>query len=188
MTRNQICNQLSFVQLMPSTLKDVRFDLHYGEFALLFEEYDPYKIRKNGSYKDQLDRVLKVFPPVSPSAYKKITKAVFLSAKFLSSYDSVESFEKEVFEASKDEKERFQYLNDFRLKSHLSSMYFNRTCRFFQESGLLDVPYLSKEVKEKARKVFSLEDDNEKLFFALLHKAKEEKISCKERQDQLLKR
>ena len=55
MTRNQICNQLSFVQLMPSTLKDVRFDLHYGEFSLLFEEYDPYKIRKNGSYKDQLE-------------------------------------------------------------------------------------------------------------------------------------
>lgn len=187
-TRNQLCQSLSYAQIRPDTLTQVRFDLHHGEFSLLFEEYDPNKILKNGSYLSQLERVLKVFKPALPSPYKKITKAVFLSARYLSSFESYDDFVAKVKEETKDERSRYLFLERFHVSSHLSSMYFNRACKFFQETSILDVPYLDKETKEKARSYFSLPDDNEKLFFALLHQAKKENISCKKRQDKLRKR
>ncbi len=184
--RNILCKELGFAQLRPTTLQQVRFDLHEGEFDLLFEGYDPVKIRKNGSYLNQLNRVLKVFTPTSVSPYKKRTKAVYLSARYLSRFSSLDEFEKRVKDSTKDEKELYAFLDHFRLSSSLSSRYFHRSCLFFRTVGLLDIPVLSPKLKEVARRELSLPDDNEKLFFALLDLAKKQGKSCLDLEKELL--
>lgn len=184
--RKTLCKQLSFVQLRDETKKQVRLDIHEAQFQLLFEDYDPFRIRKNGSYLSQLERVLKVFSPSSPSPYKKVTKAVFLSARYLSSFESAEAFLKEVKKNTADDKSRYLYLDSFRVKSHLSSMYFNRTCKFFKDCSILDVPVLDKEYKEKAMKVLHLKDDKEEIFLSLLSLRKKEKKSSDEIKKEIL--
>ena len=177
---SELCLLLSTLLVSKDTLQQVGFSKHEAEFAKLFEDYYPKKILRNGQYLSQLNRVLDHFKPENPSPYKKVTQAIFLTARYFSRYDSFESFRKEVYLSCTDEKSTLDYLKNFRKTSGLSLAYFGKTCTFFSESGLLDVPVVSKECKDYFLPLFGLVDENDLLFKRLSSFIKKNHISYHE--------
>jgi hypothetical protein len=79
-----------------------------------------------------------------------------------------------------DEDSTLEYLKNFRKESKLSSMYFVKTCMFFETAGFFDIPIPSKKAKEYLLPKMEIEDENEKLYKRMLHLAKSNKITCHE--------
>lgn len=174
---NQLCELLSIIQVTSATLSLVDFESKKEQFRVLFENYEPRKVMKNGKYLAQLNRVLECFSPQNPSPYKKLTQAVYLTSRFLSRYDSLEDFRKEVYLSCKDESSTYQYLFQFRNVSSLSSLYFVKTCVFFEKSGLLDVPLVTKKAKEILLPLFGIQDENEVLYKKMISLCRKNNIT-----------
>lgn len=177
---SELCFLLGTLLVSKETLEQVAFSKHEEEFKKLFEDYYPKKILHNGQYLAQLNRVLDHFKPENPSPYKKVTQAIFLTARFFSRYDSFESFRKEVYLSCTDEKSTLDYLKNFRKTSGLSLAYFGKTCQFFSQSGLLDVPVVNKKSKDYFLPLFEIEDENDLLYKRMMSFAKKNHISCSE--------
>lgn len=177
---SELCFLLASLQVTKETLDQIHFEEHKEEFKTLFEDYYPRALLKHGQYLAQLNRVLDHFKPQNPSPYKKFTQAVFLTAKYFSHYDSFEAFRKEVYLTCVDEDSTLEYLKNFRKESKLSSMYFVKTCMFFETAGFFDIPIPSKKAKEYLLPKMEIEDENEKLYKRMLHLAKSNKITCHE--------
>lgn len=177
---NQLCELLSIIQVTSATLSLIDFESKKEQFQVLFENYEPKKVMKNGKYLAQLNRVLECFSPQNPSPYKKLTQAIYLSARFLSHYDSLGDFRKEVYLSCKDENSTYQYLFRFRNFSSLSSLYFVKTCAFFEKSGLLDVPLVTKKAKEILLPLFGIQDENEVLYKKMISLCRKNNITSHE--------
>ncbi len=177
---SELCHLLGILLVSKETLEQVEFFKHEEEFKKLFEDYYPKKILHNGQYLAQLNRVLDHFKPENPSPYKKVTQAIFLTARFFSRYDSFEAFRKEVYLSCIDEKSTLDYLKNFRKTSGLSLAYFGKTCQFFSESGLLDVPVVNKKSKDYFLPLFEIEDENDLLYKRMMSFSKKNHISCSE--------
>lgn len=182
---SDLCFLLSFLQVSSLTLQEVDFENHKDEFKEIFENYYPRQILHNGQYLAQLNRVLDHFKPKNPSPYKKLTQAVFLTARFFGRYDSFEAFRKEVYLSCVDEASTLSYLVNFRKLSSLSSIYFLKTCMFFEKSGLLDIPLVTKKAKEYLLPLFGIEDENEALYKKMISLCRKNNITCHELNDRI---
>lgn len=176
----QLCFLLASLQVSDTTLSQIEFEKNKEVFQNLFEDYYPKAIVKHGQYLAQLNRVLDAVKPKNPSPYKKFTQAVFLTAKYLSHYASFEDFRKEVYLTCVDENSTLEYLKKFRITSNLSSMYFVKTCMFFEKAGFFDIPIPSKKAKEYLLPLLEIEDENEKLYKKMLSLVKNNHITCYE--------
>ena len=177
---SELCSLLGYLQVSKETLDQVDFENHKEDFARLFEDYYPRVLLKNGQYLAQLNRVLDFFKPTNPSPYKKITQAIFLTAKYFAHYDSFESFRKEVYLACVDEESTLKYLADFRKTSGLSLAYFVKTCTFFEKAGFFDIPLVTKKAKAYLLPLLDIPDENELLYKKMMSLAKSNHISCHE--------
>lgn len=183
---SDICEILSYVLVTENTLDGVDYDIQKLDFAILFECFEPKKIVGHGTYLKQLQRVLEYFKPENPSPYKNMTQAIYQTARFLSHYNSFDDFAKEVSSNCLDTASTYQYLMNFRKESSLSSLYFVKTCTFFEKTGLLDIPIVSKKAKEYLLTKFDIPDENEILFKKMISLCKENGISCHELNERIL--
>ena len=179
-TLSDLCFLLSHIQVSNQVLEQIEYEKNKAEFRRLFCGYDPKKIIKNGKYVVQLNRVLEVFKPTRKTPYKDYVQAVMASSKYFSKQASFESYRKEIYLLCSNQDKTFQFLSDFRKKSSISEMFFVKSCLFFSESGLFDIPVLSKKAKAFFLPRFNLPDENEKLYFRLIQFAKKNNISCNE--------
>lgn len=180
MNISSLCFTLASFQVRDKTMVEIEFKEHEIEFYNLFEGYYPNKIIKNGQYLSQLNRVLTTFPTRNYSPYKKFTQAIFLTAKFLSHYTSFEAFKKEIQAICIDDKSTMNFMLDFRKVSNLSNMYFIKTCKFFSETWILDVPVPDAKAKKILLPLLMIEDDNKKLYQAMNRIAKSNEITLHE--------
>lgn len=166
---SSLCYYLSLVQLPEELLDEVGFIKNKKEFDEVFENFDPRKILRHGQYLSQLNYVLDYFVPEKITPYKKLTQTVFQTVKMLSKYRSVDEFINEVTKEcpEKDDKKTFEFLNSFRLKYALPSMFFNTTCYFFSKTGILDIPYLNQGIKNTLFKELVVDEDNYACFHLL---------------------
>lgn len=167
-----LCFSLALHQLTEKNLADVDFEENEEKFRQVFFSYNPRSIVGVGQYLAQLNHVLDVFKPERPSPYKNITKAVFLSAKYLSPYSSYSDYRDKIRALCPDEKSTLAFLENFRLEAGLPKMYFLKTCDFFSVNGILDVPVLTPSSKKILQDSFSLPDENETLYKKVLAIAK----------------
>lgn len=165
---SSLCYYLSLIQLPEDIIREVSFE-DRKRFQEVFEGFEPKKILRHGQYLSQLNYVLEYFLPENISPYKKLTQTVFLTAKMLSKYKSLEDFQKEIQEKcpEKDDKKTFEFLNSFRLDYSLPNMFFNTTCLFFSKTGLLDIPYLNQSIKSVMHQHLDVDEDNYALFHIL---------------------
>ncbi len=177
---SDLCFLLSYSQVTSQTLEEVDYYEHEEEWNQLFEDYEPKAVLKNGPYLVQLNRVLDHFEPERPSAYKKIVQAILSASKYLAKFLSFEHFRKELYLTCSNSDKTLEYLKQFRKESNISNMYFVKTCSFFEQSGLLDVPVVSKQAKDYLLPLFEMEDENEKLYKKMLSLAKNNHISVYE--------
>lgn len=150
------------------------------ERADFFHQYEPKEIRRMGNYASILSRFLAPFGTENKGLYKKMVQAVVQSARYLSSYSSLEEFKKELKKITKDKESTLAYLQDFRKISSLSGMYFLKTCEFFSKSGLLDVPILHQNTKKVLMESFQLQDDNLLLYRKMVKIASDNHIAVDE--------
>lgn len=176
----ELCSLLAYLQVTKETLNQVDYEHHKEDFARLFEDYRPRVLLKHGQYLAQLNRVLDFFKPVNPSPYKKVTQAVFLTAKYFSHYDSFEAFRREVYLECVDQDSTMKYLMNFRKKSGLSLAYFVKTCTFFENAGFFDIPLVTKKAKAYLLPLFDIPDENEVLYKKMISLAKANHITCHE--------
>ncbi len=165
---SSLCYYLTLVQLPEDVIKEVGF-MDRERFDEVFENFEPKKILRHGQYLSQLDYVLEAFLPENISPYKKLTQTVFLTAKMLSKYRTLDDFSKEIQEKcpEKDDKKQFEFLNSFRLEYSLPNMFFNTTCLFFSKTGLLDIPYLNQRIKNVTHDNLVVGEDNYALYHIL---------------------
>lgn len=176
----ELTKLLAFLQISEQTLESVSYKEHEKEFSELFEDYYPRQLLHNGQYLAQLNRVLDHFRPKNPSPYKKLTQAVFLTARFFARYDSFDSFRKEVYLECKDDSQVLRYMEDFRKKCNLSGIYFVKSCIFFEKAGFFDIPLVTKKAKDYLLPLLGIEDSNELLFGKMKAIAAANHVSCHE--------
>ncbi len=165
---SSLCYYLSLIQLPEDVVKEVDF-LNRKKFGEVFEDFEPKKILRHGQYLSQLNYVLDTFLPENISAYKRMTQTVFLTAKMLSQYRTLDEFSEEIQKKcpEKDDKKQFEFLNSFRLEYSLPNMFFHTTCLFFSKTGLLDIPYLNTGIKRILHEKLVVDEDNYALFHIL---------------------
>ena len=168
------------IDLGEPVLSELSYFERRKEYLSFFKNYDPKSIVKSGSYKRQLDSLLEQIKPTSVSPYKKLMKSTLSIARYLSLFMTVEDFQKEVYLSCETPEKTFEFLESFRLKSKIPSCYFNKASRFFSEVGLLDIPLLTKHVKDILQRTFDLEDNNHLLFMKMLKIARVNEISLDE--------
>lgn len=168
------------IDLGESVLSELSYFERRKEYLSFFKNYDPKSIVKSGSYKRQLDSLLEQIKPTSVSPYKKLMKSTLSIARYLSLFKTVEDFQKEVYLSCETPEKTFEFLESFRLKSKIPSCYFNKASRFFSEVGLLDIPLLTKHIKDILQRTFDLEDNNHLLFMKMLKIARVNEISLDE--------
>lgn len=174
-------HQLVLCQLTAENLTELDFVAKAADFkAVLFA--DDYKsVIKGKGYADYLKLVLDKFKPTKTGPYKKFAQIAYRSAKYLMGYPSLDSYKKHVSAGlHSGDDHGLSYLNSFRHESSLSGMFFVRTCRFFQQSGLADVPVPESAAKAYLMPRLSLPDDNGKIYLALYQLAKAGHLSCAE--------
>lgn len=176
----ELTKLLAFLQVSEQTLESVDYKEHEKEFSDLFEDYYPRQLLHNGQYLAQLNRVLDHFKPKNPSPYKKLTQAVFLTARFFSRYDSFDSFRKEVYLECTDDSQVLGYLENFRKKSNLSGIYFVKSCIFFEKAGFFDIPIVSRKAKDYLLPLLGIEGSNEALFAKMRDIATANHVTCHE--------
>lgn len=177
---SSLCYSLTMNQVTLRVLENCSFGDHKGQFEEVFHHYVPRQIVGQGQYLAQLNHVLEAFQPESPSPYKDLTKAVFLSAKYLSAYSSVDDYKAKIQEQVNKEKDVKIFLEKFRLLSSLPKMYFWKACSFFSSNGILEVPSLTPAGKDILIKAFSLSDENGALYQKVLDLSKENNVSVYE--------
>lgn len=177
---SSLCFKLASFQITEKTFKEISFDDYEIEFYNFFEGYYPKKILKNGQYLAQLNRLLETFPNNNHSAYKKIMQAIYSTSKYLSHFSSIEDFEKNVKDECKDVESTLSFLSNFRNISHLQNMYFIKTCKFFSTTNILDIPIPDKKAKKILLPLLNIEDDNKKIYLAMIKIAKSNNISLHE--------
>lgn len=179
-TLSQALRLLVISQLTDENLKDLELFSKESRIKLLLKDYDPIEIRRIGSYTDLLSEGLIVFGEAKKSLVKKLCQAACLSAKYLSHFQNLADFTKKLYLSCSDADTAFAFLQNFRKISSLSSMYFIKTCAFFEATGLLDVPVPDSHVKELLMAAFGLENDNKVIYHKIAHIAKVNKVSCYE--------
>lgn len=164
-----LCYELIRIQLSKEVLEELSFEKEKNLYYEVFSGFNPKAILRRGQYLSQLNYVLETFLPSNITPYKKLAQTVFLSAKALSRFSSLDDFVKEVSSQcpEKDDRKTFDFLSGFRLTFGLPSMFFNTTCLFFSRTGLLDVPYLTKDIKRILFEKLTMEEDNASFFHIL---------------------
>lgn len=163
-------------QLTEENLLELDFEKNEPRFQTLFCEYDYKMILRKYQYTDLLKVVLDEFKPAFTGPYKKIVKASMLSAKYLVRYSSLDNYRAHLKKTCFDTEHMIVFLESFRHDTSLSAMHFNKACKFFQETGLLDIPYIDKKAKEYLLPLTGSADDNVALFSMLLSTMKKHRI------------
>jgi hypothetical protein len=163
-------------QLTDENLKELQWFSNQKQFKEALHSFNPMEIVKEGKYLNFLDRVLDIFEPENVSVYKKLTKIAFQSSKYIVSSGGLISLNEKI-EAIKDYDELLTFIDGFRKESGLQDMYFIKTCRFFQNSGLLDIPVPNAHAKDILIEKMSLVDDNKEIFGKLIDILDENNIS-----------
>jgi hypothetical protein len=177
----ELYHQLVLSQLTAENLEELDFTGKAEDFkAVLFA--DDYKaVIKGKGYADYLKLVLDKFKPAKTGPYKKFAQIAYRSAKYLMGYPSLDSYKKHVTSGLRSGDDHgLSYLDSFRHESSLSGMFLVRTCRFFQQSGLGDVPVPDSAAKAYLMPRLTLPDDNGKIYLALYQLAKAGHCSCAE--------
>lgn len=182
-----LCYSLMMAQVTLNALDALAFSEHKGEFDEVFHHYVPRSIVGQGQYLAQLNHVLDHFKPQNPSPYKTLTKAVFAAAKYLSPYASYADYKAKVLEKCTDEKTTLSFLENFRLQASLPKMYFWKTCAFFYNQGILEVPSLTSASKDTLIEAFSLPDENVALYQKVIALSKANNVSVTEINQRLAK-
>lgn len=172
-----LTERLTLIQLSPTRLVELDYSKRRKEFADVFAGYDPSAVAKNHRYLRLLDKVIDHFAPERESPYKEITQAVFGSARFLAPYPDLKAFEKDLYEACLNDDKTEIYLENFRMLSHLSSLYFNKASLFFQQTGLLDIPVADASAKAFLLKTAAIDGTNHQIAKKLIAIAKAGKMS-----------
>ena len=180
-----ICYLLAESQCSSNVLNESLFYEKQDEWKSLFEGYKPNAILKNGNYQKQWEKVQEHFKPERKSPYKEMVKAILHAARFLSRFDSFETFRKEMYLICVDEKKTMEFFEEFRLYASIANMYFVKTCTFFNKTGLFDVPVVNKKCKNYLLPLIGGEDENEKIYQRILQICRVNKISCHEFQQRV---
>lgn len=170
---------LMLAQLTKENIETLEFYKTEETFEKVFYDYDLKKILK-GRYVDLLERVLSTFQPEKTACYKKIAKAGYQASKYLIRFSSLEDYKKQLIIKCLDDEKTLAFLLDFRFEASLAEMYFHKTCSFFQNSGLLDVPIVDKKSKDYLLPLLQIADDNVLLYKQMLSLSRFLSISCYE--------
>lgn len=177
---SKLMRLLLIYQMTDENLKELTFYTNEKKIKTFLADYDPIAIRKIGSYTDLLYMGYEYFGEAKKALVKKLCHAASLAARYLSQYQTLADYKKELYLICVDEETTFDFLLNFRKISSLPSMYFLKTTAVFGESGLLDVPDLNKRVKAKMMEAFDLPDDNKAIYKRLIHIARDHQISAYE--------
>lgn len=186
-TMNDVFKRLSLAQLTSENIEDISFYKEEKRFAAILENYDYKMVLKKYKYLDLMNAILDEFKPTRKEPYKKLAKAFMASAKYLIHFQDFENYKKHLALKCNNVEHTLIFLRDFRLNASLPSMFFNKTCRFFQETGLLDIPYVSDSAKRFLMEEYNYPDNNEELYLALYGISKDNHIRCYELNDRLEK-
>ena len=182
---NELFRDLTLAQLTKENLEDIGFNKEEKRFSALLEGYDYKKILKKYKYVDLMTKILDEFKPIRKEPYKKLAKAVFASAKYLIKFPDFENYKKHLALRCNNEEHTFEFLDQFRLNASIPAMLFNKTCLFFQRSGLLDVPYVSLASKRFFMDEYNYPNNNAEIHQAMVSLAKDNHIRCYELNDRL---
>lgn len=183
---NALYRALILAQLTDENKKELIFPERENEFASLFLDYDYKMILRKYKYTDLLAVVLEHFKPESKGVYKKISKAAMLAAKYLIVFSSLDNYRLHLKKVCVDTHHLISFLETFRQETSISALHFNKACRFFQETGLLDIPFVDAKVKDYLIPLTNIEDDNVQIFKVLLEVMKKNKIHGYEINERIL--
>ena len=182
---NEIFKQLSLAQLTKENLEDISYFKEEKRFSCILENYDYKMVLRKYKYVDLMNALLNEFKPTRKEPYKKLAKAFMSTAKYLIRFQDFNNYRKHLNLRCNNDEHTLIFLKEFRLNASLPSMYFNKTCCFFQQTGLLDVPYVNENAKRFLMDEYNYPDNNEELYISLLSIAKDNHIRCYELNDRL---
>lgn len=175
-----LLEKLVLTDLSDNTIDELEYKKRRKQFYSLFCTYDPKLIVREGSYLVWLNIVLEEFEPEHLAPYKAITKSVVTSARYLSRYKDMDEFKEYIDSSFDDVDSLISFIQNFRLKTSLSSMYFNKTCKFLSETGILDVPAINDDIRSYFFSHADVQDENIACFKYALEVALKNDVSCEE--------
>lgn len=182
---NEVFLQLSLAQLTEENIQAISFEKEKARFARLLEGFDYKMILKKYQYVELMNLILDEFKPTRKEPYKKLAKAVFASAKYLIRFQDFDHYKKHLALRCNNEEHTFEFLEQFRMNASIPSMLFNKTCLFFQKTGLLDVPYVSLNAKRFFMEEYNYNNNNAEIYLAMVSLAKDNHVRCYELNDRL---
>ena len=182
---NEVFLSLTLAQLTKENISDIGFEQEEKRFRMVLEDYDYKKILKKYHYVDLLGKIMDEFHPVRKEPYKKLAKAVFAAARYLIRFQDLPNYRKHLALRCNNDEHTYEFLEGFRLNASIPSMLFNKTCLFFQQSGLLDVPYVSASAKRFFMDEYNYPNNNAEIYHAMVSLAKDNHIRCHDLNDRL---
>lgn len=167
-TMKDIFLALTLAQLTEENIADISFLKEERRFSKVLENYDYKLILKKYKYVDLMNCVLDEFKPTRKEPYKKLSHAAYLAAKYLIRFQDFDHYRKHIALRTNSDEHTLVFLRDFRHTASLPSMFFNKTCLFFQKTGLLDIPVVNQNSKRFMMEEYNYPDNNEEIFLSLV--------------------